>query len=78
MNAIRSVFAAFTNLAASVNALAGVIDAATGRLRQQLALDEAPPALTHGGQVLDAAPIPAEDASTPTAKGRNGRVKTTA
>ncbi|HEY7157036.1 MAG TPA: hypothetical protein VH575_23910 [Gemmataceae bacterium] len=39
MNAIRSVFAAFTNLAASVNALAGVIDVAAGRLRQHLALD---------------------------------------
>lgn len=77
MNAIRSVFAAFTNLAASLNALAGVIDSASGRLRQQLAGDEAPPALTHG-EVIDAAPIPATDANTPTAKGRNGRVKATA
>ncbi len=53
MNAIRSVFAAFTNLAASVNALAGIIDAASGRLRQQLALDDMPAALPHVGEVID-------------------------
>ena len=48
MNAIRNVFNAFSNLAASVNALAGVIDLATGRLRQQLALDgDMPPVLDH-------------------------------
>lgn len=48
MNAIRSVFKAFSNLAASVNALASVIDVATGRLRQQLALDaDMPPILDH-------------------------------
>jgi hypothetical protein len=47
MNAIRSVFAAFTNLAASINALASVIDLATDRLRQQLALDSEPLVLPH-------------------------------
>jgi hypothetical protein len=48
MKAIRNVFNAFSNLAAGVNALAGVIDLATGRLRQQLALDgETPPVLDH-------------------------------
>ena len=49
MNAIRSVFSAFSNLAASVNALAGVIDVATGRLRQHLALDSDPLVLPHDG-----------------------------
>jgi hypothetical protein len=39
MNAIRNVFTAFSNLASSVNSLAAVIDIATGKLRQQLALD---------------------------------------
>jgi hypothetical protein len=48
MNAIRNVFNAFSNLAASVNALAGVIDLATGRLGQQLTLDgDTPPVLDH-------------------------------
>ncbi len=51
MNMLRNVFSAFANLAASVNALAGVIDAAAGRLRQNLALDDTPLALP--GEVLD-------------------------
>ncbi|HWG47711.1 MAG TPA: hypothetical protein VN688_33410 [Gemmataceae bacterium] len=46
MNAIRFVFTAFSNLATSLNALAGVVDIATGRLRQQLALD-APEVIEH-------------------------------
>jgi hypothetical protein len=33
MRAISNLFAAFTNLAASVNVLSGVLDVATGRLR---------------------------------------------
>jgi hypothetical protein len=68
MNAIRSVFAAFTNLAASVNALSGVIDGAAGRLRQQLALDEvsAPAVIEHQP--------PASDADEPpSTKGRKAR-----
>jgi hypothetical protein len=49
--------------------LAGVIDAAAGRLRQQLALDESAPVLPHG-EVIDAEePAPAK---------RNGRAKATA
>ena len=66
MNAIRSVFAALTNLAASVNALAAVIDAASGRLRQQLALDgETAPILDHQ---------PLGDAqATPLGKGKKGK-----
>jgi len=48
MNAIRNVFAAFANLAASINSLASIIDTASGRLRQQLALDVEPaPVLEH-------------------------------
>jgi hypothetical protein len=53
MNAIRNVFAALPNLSASINALAGVIDLAAGRLRQSLALDDAAPALPHG-EIIDA------------------------
>jgi hypothetical protein len=53
MRSIGNLFTAFTKLAASINTLAGVVDVATVRLRQQLALDEAAPALTHG-EILDA------------------------
>ena len=66
MNAIRNVFNAFTNLAASINGLASVLDVATGRLRQQLALDGEPaPILEH--QPLDDAE------ATPPAKGRKAK-----
>lgn len=66
MNAIRSVFAALGNLAASINGLAGVIDVASGRLRQQLALDgESAPILEH--QPLD------DPDDTPPAKGRKAK-----
>lgn len=71
MNAIRNLFAAFTNLAASLNSLASVIDVTTGRLRQQLAIDEAH--ALPSGEIIDVAGIPATDGNTPTAKGRNGR-----
>ena len=63
MNAIRSVFAALGNLAASINGMASVLDVATGRLRQQLALDYDPAVLPHNGEVIDT-----DD--TPPAKGR--------
>jgi hypothetical protein len=53
MNAIRSVFSVLSNLAASLNNFAGVIDVAAGRLRQSQALDDAAPALPHG-EVIDA------------------------
>ena len=66
MNAIRNVFNAFTNLAASINALASVIDLATGRLRQQLALDYDPAVLPHNGEVIDG-----DD--TPPNKGRKAK-----
>lgn len=67
MNAIRSVFAAFSNLAASVNALASVI--ATGRLRQQLALDDAMPVIEHQ---------PAEEPDSATANGKGRKSKASA
>jgi hypothetical protein len=55
MNAIRSVFTALSNLAASINALASVLDVAAGRIRQQLALDgDTGPVLEH--QPFDDAP----------------------
>jgi hypothetical protein len=71
MNAIRNVFNAFSNLAASVNALASVIDLATGRLRQQLALDDNMP------HVLDHQPAEEPDATANgTATKRKARTNT--
>jgi hypothetical protein len=61
---------ALSNLSASINSLAGVLDVATGRLRQQLALDEAVPALPHG-EIIDA------EEATPSTK-RHARAKTSA
>jgi hypothetical protein len=66
MNAIRNVFSALGTLANSINSLARVLDVATGRLRQQLVLDDAPPALP--GEVIDA---PADE-STPSTRRRKG------
>jgi hypothetical protein len=51
MRSVTNLFRAVANLAGSVNALANLLDAFTGRLRQQLALDEAAPptVLEHQG-----------------------------
>jgi hypothetical protein len=64
MFGLSKLTAAFGNLSASVNALAAVIDAATGRLRQQLALD--------GVEVIDHEPLPAPEAPV---EGRKARGK---
>jgi hypothetical protein len=63
MFGLSKLTAAFANLASSINALAGVIDAAAGRLRQHLALeDHTGPIIPAGGVVLgQALPAPAED-----------------
>lgn len=45
MNAIRSVFTALGNLAASINGLAAIIDNAGNRLRQQMEYEPTVPAL---------------------------------
>jgi hypothetical protein len=66
MNSIRSVFAALSNLAASINGLASVIDVASGRLREQLALDGEPAPILEQ-QLLAGA----EDTSS--AKGRKAK-----
>ncbi len=57
MNAIRNLFAAFTNLSASINGLAALIDSAGMRLRSHLALEESPEAsnLEHNSDVFDPA-----------------------
>ena len=65
MRSASKLFAALGTLADSILALASVVDVATGQLRQQLALDEAPPALPHG-EILDA------EEPAPSTK-RNGR-----
>lgn len=66
MNAIRSVFVALSNLASSINGLANVLDVATGRLRQQLALDgESAPILEHHS--------PTDDKETQIAKGKKAK-----
>ncbi|HEY7157931.1 MAG TPA: hypothetical protein VH575_28495 [Gemmataceae bacterium] len=73
MNAIRNVFKALSNLAASVNALASVIDLATGRLRQQLALDGDPLVMAHdGGMGHTESAIPSSNGSN-----KRGRSKAT-
>lgn len=72
MNTLRSVFAALGNLAASINGLAGVVDLATGKLRQQLAIEgetAAPAILEHNGSdALDDSP-----STNGMVKGRKGR-----
>jgi hypothetical protein len=55
MNAIRNVFTVLSNLAASINTLAGVLDGASNRLQQQLDYEPSLPALPHG-EVIDATP----------------------
>ena len=67
MNAIRNVFTALSNLAASINALAGVLDGASNWFRQQLNYEPSPPALPHG-EVIDAAPE-----GNGTVKGKRGK-----
>lgn len=49
MKSIARLFAAFANLAGSLEALAGVVDAATGQLRQRLAYEaeESPAVIEH-------------------------------
>jgi hypothetical protein len=47
MRSLTSLFNAVGNLAASLNSLAGVVDLPAGRLRQQLAFDEAGQVLEH-------------------------------
>jgi hypothetical protein len=73
MNAIRNVFNALSNLAASVNALAGVIDLATGRLRQQLTLDGDPLVLPHNGGMGHTE----EDIASNNGSNKRGRSKAT-
>jgi hypothetical protein len=69
MNAIKNVFNALSNVTASLNALAGVIDMASNRLRQQLEHEPAAPlpALPHG-EIIDAAadgPAPRRKVAAP-------------
>jgi hypothetical protein len=56
MNAIRNVFNAFSNLAASVNALASVIDVATGRRHLHVAYVLVVPAVLRGSNGPPAIP----------------------
>ena len=71
MRSIASVFSAFANLAASINALAGVLDVATGRLRQTLAEGEAATVLEYQNASGDNASL--DSSSNGTAKGRKAR-----
>lgn len=56
MRSITRLFSAFGTLADSLLSLASVVDTATAKLRLQLAEQTEPPALIHGGEVLDNAP----------------------
>lgn len=54
MRSITRLFGAFGTLADSLLSLASVVDAATAKLRLQLAGETESAALTHAGEVLDA------------------------
>ncbi len=51
MRSIGRLFSAASTLADSLLDQASVVGTVTGRLRQQFALDEAPPALPHGENI---------------------------
>lgn len=53
MNAIRSLFSAFANLAASLNGLATTVTMANDRLREQIDLAPSTPQLPHDGEVIE-------------------------
>jgi hypothetical protein len=63
MRSIGKLFSAFATLADSILALASVVDGATGRLRQQLALD-GPEVLEHQPAGVEASPEPTEPATS--------------
>ncbi len=72
MRSIANLMRAIANLAGSINGLANLIDSATGQLRKQLALDEAP------STILEHHPTEGENdvlegGSNGTAKGRKAR-----
>jgi hypothetical protein len=63
--------AAVVNLANSLNTMAAVVDAASGKLRQHLALDDH----GHAGVVIDGAALPAPAEDNGDAQAGNGRGK---
>jgi hypothetical protein len=65
MFGLNKLSAAIANLANSLNALAGVVDVATGRLRQTLALDLV--------EVLEHESMPGPAEGIPEGNGRKGR-----
>ena len=73
MNALRNLWNAFANLANAINGLALVVDTASGRLRQSLALD--------GVEVLEHTPDttgPDGSADEPAPSVRRGKAKVSA
>lgn len=54
MKSIANLFSAFANLAASLNALAGVVDVATGQIRQRLEHEAMTPAVIEHQPAEDA------------------------
>jgi hypothetical protein len=58
VNALRTLWTSFANLANAVNALASTIGDANNRLRLQFDYEPpTTPALPHGGEVIDAEPV---------------------
>ena len=53
MNAIRSLFSAFANLAAALNAMAATVTVANDRLREQIDLSPSAPQLPHEAEVIE-------------------------
>lgn len=71
MNAIRNVFTAFANLAASINGLAAVVDSVSAKVRQAAALEDATAAAVPAlpGEVID------NDTADTSSHGSNGHGK---
>lgn len=70
MRSIGKLFTAFATLADSVLSLASVVDAATAKLRQQLALEYDPPQVLDHQPANDAEEAPAVNG---TGKGKKAR-----
>jgi hypothetical protein len=71
MRSISNLIRAIAPLAGSINGLATLIDTTTGRLRMQLALDEASTVLEHQPAGDDNAPL--DGTTNSTGKGRKAK-----
>ena len=70
MRSITRLFGAFGTLADSLLSLASIIDAATSKLRLQIAAETEPAALAHTGEVIDGTAAEPTGSNGPTKRGR--------